>query len=117
MGLVKRTIGPTRQPGSRHGLTKRQAEVRLRALMQEFRPSPAGEHLTVADAGQRYIRHVEVVLERKPTTVSDYRYMLARHLAPHFGQAGIDKITTEDIATYMAAKAAEGLATKRSPTT
>ena len=80
--------------------------------MQEFRPAPAGEHLTVAEVGQRYIRHVEVVLERKPTTVSDYGYMLARHLAPHFGQAGVDKITTEHIAAYMAAKATEGLSTK-----
>jgi integrase len=52
------------------------------------------------------------VLERKPTTVADYGSILRRHLAPHFGEAGIDKITTEHLAAYMVAKAAEGLSTK-----
>ena len=85
--------------------------------MQEVRSAPPGERLTLEEVGERYIRHVEVVLERKPTTVSDYRSMLRRHLAPHFGQAGIDKITTEDIAAYMAAKAPRGCRRRRSPTT
>jgi integrase len=110
--LIKRAIGPKREPGSRHGLTKRQAEAELRRRIQEVRSAPPGEHLTLEEAGERYIRHVEVVLERKPTTVSDYRSMLRCHLAPHFGQKGIDKITTEDISAYMAAKASEGLQTK-----
>jgi len=109
---VQRKLGPKRQPGSRHGLTRKQAEAEMRRKMQEVRSAPPGEHLSVEDVGERYIRHVEVVLERKPTTVSDYRSILRRHLGPYFGQRGIDKITTEDIAAYMAAKAAEGLKTK-----
>jgi integrase len=109
---VQRKLGPKREPGSRHGLTRKQAEARLRHLMQEVRTAPPGEHLTVAEAGERYIRHVEVVLERKPTTVADYGSILRRHLGPHFGHAGIDKITAEHVAAYMAAKAAEGLQTK-----
>jgi integrase len=86
--LIKRAIGPKREPGSRHGLTKRQAEAELRRRMQEVRSAPPGEHLTLEEVGERYIRHVEVVLERKPTTVSDYRSMLRCHLAPHFGLRG-----------------------------
>jgi integrase len=110
---VQRKLGAVRQPGTRQGLTKRQAEARLRELIQDVKPAPAGsEQLTVAEAGERYIRHVEHVLERKPTTVADYGSILRRHLAPHFGQAGIDKITTEQIGIYMAAKAREGLKTK-----
>jgi hypothetical protein len=105
-------IGPKREPGSRHGLTRKQAEAQLRRLIQEVRSAPPGEHLTLEEAGERYIRHVEVVLERKPTTVSDYRSILRRHLAAHFGQAGVDKITTEHVAAYLAAKADEGLSTK-----
>ena len=110
---VQRKIGPVRQPGTREGLTKRQAEARLRELIQEVKPAPAGaEQLTVAEAGERYVRHVEHVMERKPTTVADYGSILRRHLAPYFGSAGIDKITTEHVAAYMAAKAGEGLKTK-----
>jgi integrase len=109
---VQRKLGFKREPGSRHGLTRKQAEARLRALMQEVSAAPPGERLTLEEAGERYIRHVEVVLERKPTTVADYGSILHRHLAPHFGQAGIDRITTEHVAAYMAAKAAEGLQTK-----
>jgi hypothetical protein len=40
---VQRKIGPVRQPGTRQGLTKRQAGARLRALMQEVKPAPASE--------------------------------------------------------------------------
>jgi integrase len=110
---IQRTLGPVRKPGSRRGLTRKQAEARLRVLMQEVKPiAAASEQLTVAQAGERYIRHVEHVLERKPTTVADYGSILHRHLAPRFGQAGIDRITTEHLAAYMAAKAGEGLKTK-----
>ena len=39
---VQRAIGPVRKPGTRRGLTKRQAEAQLRALMQEVPSGPAG---------------------------------------------------------------------------
>lgn len=69
---VMRKLGPARRPGSRDGLTRKQAEAQLRRLMQEVRVAPtAFERLTVAETGERYLRHVEHVLERKPTTVAD----------------------------------------------
>jgi hypothetical protein len=37
---IKRVIGPKRQPGSRDGLTRKQAEAELRRLMQSTRPAP-----------------------------------------------------------------------------
>jgi len=51
--LVKRSLGPVRQPGSRDGLTKSQAEVRLRELMIETNsaPAPVAERLTVGQVG------------------------------------------------------------------
>ncbi len=110
---VMRKLGPARRPGSRDGLTRKQAEAVLRRLMQEVRVAPtAHERLTVEEVGERYLRHVEHVLERKPTTVADYGSILHRHLAPHFGAQVIERITAEHVAAYMAAKAREGLTTK-----
>ena len=81
--------------------------------MQEVRVAPAAyERLTVGEVGERYLRHVEHVLERKPTTVADYGSILRRHLRPYFGSQAIERITAEHLAAYMAAKASEGLQTK-----
>lgn len=110
---VMRKLGAVRQPGSREGLTRKQAEAVLRRRMHEVRAAPAAyERLTVEEAGRRYLRHVEHVLERKPTTVADYGSILRRHLAPYFGSQAIERITADELAAYMAAKGAEGLSAK-----
>ena len=64
-----------------------------------------------------YLEHLEHVLERKPTTVSDYRSMLTRHLEPFFGVTALERITAEDVAAYMAAKSARACGRRRSATT
>ena len=110
---VMRKLGAARNPGSREGLMRKQAEAVLRRLMQEVRVAPtAYERLTVEEVGARYLRHLEHVLERKRTTVADYGSILHRHLVPHFGSQAIERITAEHVAAYMAAKAGEGLTTK-----
>lgn len=55
--LVKRKLGLMRQPGSRDGLTRTQAEARLRALMTEVGAAPpvAEKRLTVPEAGERLL--------------------------------------------------------------
>lgn len=108
---VKRKLGVKRAPGSREGLTKPQAEARLRRLIEEVRHAPVDERLTVREAGDRYLHHVEVVMRRKAGTLDDYRAMV-RHLERHFGQKGIDRISADDVAAYMRAKQGEGLAPK-----
>ncbi|MGH2930792.1 MAG: hypothetical protein ACRDL8_21490, partial [Solirubrobacteraceae bacterium] len=47
--LIKRSLGPVRQPSTRDGLTKTQAEARLRTLISETNaaPPPIAERLTV----------------------------------------------------------------------
>jgi integrase len=107
---VKRAIGPKREPGSRHGLTKRQAEARLRMLMQEVLPAPPGEHLTLAEAGARYLTHLETVLGRKRATLHDYRLILDRQLVPFFGERAIDRIDAEDARAFLAAQGRAGFA-------
>ncbi len=36
-------------------------------------------------------------MERKPTTIQDYRIMLRRHLAPFFADRPLDKIDADSI--------------------
>jgi hypothetical protein len=53
---MNRKLGPVRQPGTRQGLTKRQAEARLRELIREVKPAPAGaEQLTALHCSARQI--------------------------------------------------------------
>ncbi len=108
---VKRKLGTVRQPGTRQGLTRTQAEQALRKAIQETQHAPPDERLTFTDVADRYIRHVEG-LERKRSTVQDYRIIAHCHLGPYFGSKAIDRITADDIAGYMAVKARGGLATK-----
>ncbi len=51
-------------------------------------------------------------MERKPTTLSDYRSMLRRHVEPFFGNRAIERIAPDDLRSYLAAKKRDGLSTK-----
>src|SRR5205085_10421808 len=58
--FVKRALGPKRAPGAADGLTKRQAEDRLRRLIDELRAVPAvPERITLVEAGRRRVEHLE----------------------------------------------------------
>ncbi|MDQ4040699.1 MAG: tyrosine-type recombinase/integrase, partial [Actinomycetota bacterium] len=109
---VKRKVGPIRQPGSREGLTRKQAEAKLRRLMEQTQFVAPAAHLTFQDVGNRYVDHLEHVMERKRSTVQDYRIILNRHLAPYFGGKAIERITPDDLTAYFGVKAAAGLSTK-----
>ena len=68
--------------------------------------------LDVATAGERYLGHLGQVMERKATTIQDYRIMLRRHLAPFFGDRPLDKIDADSIGAYRQAKVRAGLSPK-----
>jgi transposase len=89
----RRKLGPKRAPGSRDGLTRSQAERKLRQLIE--RESAAGavaeRRLSVAELGQRYVDHREQVMERKRTTLQDYRIMLRRHLSAFFADKSVER--------------------------
>src|SRR5215213_6042100 len=90
---VMRKLGEIRQPGSRDGLTKAQAERELRRRMeQEAVLVAAHDRRTIEEVGRAYLHHLEHVLERKPSTVQDYRIMLDRHLVPFFGARPVERI-------------------------
>ncbi len=108
---IKRKIGPKRVTGTREGLTATQAERELQRRIDSGRTA-VRSGLTLGEVGDRYVAHLETVLERKPTTISDYRSMLKAHLKPYFGDRPIEKIDAERVAAFLAAKKRKGLATK-----
>jgi integrase len=108
---IKRKIGPKRQPGSRDGLTRAQAERELQRRIESERPV-VRSRLTIERAGDLYLRHLEHVVERKPTTVADYRSMLRSHIEPFFGLKPLERVDEEQLSAYVVAKKREGLATK-----
>ena len=108
--LVKRRLGARREPGTWRGLTKAQAERELRRAMDEVRCVSTAERVSLDEASRRYLRHLEAVRVRKRSTVQDYEIMLRRHLVPFFGDGELDRLTSDDVATYVEVKRREGLA-------
>ena len=80
-------------------------------MAETVAPSP-DRRLTFEIAGAQYLTHLEEVMQRKRTTVQDYRIMLRRHLAPFFGKRALGAIEPVDIGDYIAAKRRAGLAMK-----
>ena len=99
---VKRSLGPMRQPGSREGMTKTQAEAKLRDLISETStaPPPAAEGMTVEQVGLRLITQLKAK-NRKPSTVENYESYLRVHLAPHFGETPVSEITVDDVEDFI----------------
>ena len=106
---VKRKLGPAKSPDAPHGLTRKRAEAKLRELMSSIGPPPAHPTVDLAAAGAAYLEHLEHVMQRKRTTIQDYRIMLRRHLCPSFGSAPIGTITPDQVTRLLAAKRREGL--------
>ena len=109
---VKRRLGPKRRAGTSDGLTRTQAEAELRRRIATEVVVAGAQRRTVAEAGGAYIDHLERVMQRKRTTIQDYRGYLRRHLAPFFGGRPLDKIDRDRIEMFMLAKLTDGLSPK-----
>lgn len=110
---VKRRIGPKRAPGSREGLTRRQAEAELRNLIGSVQVKPrAGEALTIAEAATRYIAQAKR-RGRKPSTLANIESEVRVHLAPTFDDRSIDSIEPADVLDLISVLEGKG----RSPKT
>jgi integrase len=108
---VNRRLGPVRKPGTREGLTRPQAERELRRRMEQEHAVASTARLTVAEAGDRLIDHLEA-LGRKKSTIEGYRSALAVHLVPFFRDKPLDRISREEIEAFMAHCARGGSAPK-----
>lgn len=99
---VKRKVGPARTEGARDGLTKAQAEKKLRRMIDEIEVAPPlGERSTLSDLVPRYIRHLEE-LGRKRSTVAAVRGHFEHWFVPYLGGRALDAIRPEDIQDLMA---------------
>jgi integrase len=109
---VWRKLGEKRAPGSRDGLTRTQAEARLRRLIEELERTPVVvERLTVEDVGRRYVKHL-TTLGRRRSTLLDYESYLRVHLVPFFGDLPLEKIGRADVEDFVAEKLVDGKAPK-----
>ena len=98
--------------GRRDGLTRRQAEGELRRLIGATQVAPpVGERLTVADVSERYREHIRRKGRKRATLVA----VRARRGStwPRSSATGRStSITPEDVADFIAALEAKGLAPK-----
>ncbi len=109
---VQRKIGPKRSQGGTSGLTRVQAERELRKRIDHDLVLATAERKTLADAGALYIDHLEHVMDRKRSTIQDYRGYLRGHLEGFFGDTPIDRIDPARVASYLKRKRADGLSSK-----
>jgi integrase len=108
----RRQDGAIRQSGTREGLTRAQAERELRRRTeQEQAITPTAARLTVREAGERLIDHLEA-LGRKKSTIEGYRSAVNVHLAPFFGEKPLERITREDVERFIAQRVRKGSSLK-----
>jgi len=109
---VKRTIGRVRTPGEADGLTKLQAEKRLRELMeadQVVRSIDGRKGLR--DAAAAFLGHLNAT-GAKRSTQRAYRAALDGWWTPTFDDRSLDRITPADIEDVMSRMRGEGLSDK-----
>jgi integrase len=106
---VKKTIGPAWTERGRPAagfFTKRTAEVWLQDVLAHARagtlPGMVRTGVTFADACDEYLRYVEFDLDRKPSTVIDYRSIIRAHLLPAFAPLRLEDVTTDGIEAWKA---------------
>jgi integrase len=109
---VNRKVGVKRTPGRADGLTRVQAERELRRMVDATVVVSKGQRRTIGEAGDAYVAHLENVMERKRTTIADYRGYLRRHLSPFFGDRPMDRVAVAEVERYLHAKRGAGLSAK-----
>lgn len=98
-GRTNRKLGPVRRPGFASGLTRAQAEKRLRALMDEV-AIPTQPTVTVGSAGVVLLAQLEArgsSRSHRETVESHLRV----HLEPFFKDRSLDRITDDDVTRLL----------------
>ena len=92
-------LGPVRRPGTRDGLTRTQAEKRLRELMAAVQVTRDPER-TVGTAGQALLAHLEAKGSSRShlETVESH---LRVHLVPFFKDKPLDRISDADVTRLL----------------
>lgn len=98
-GHANRRLGPVRRPGTRDGMTRTQAEKRLRELMAVVQVTTDPER-TVGTAGQALLSHLEAKGSSRShlETVESH---LRVHLVPFFKEKPLDRISDVDVTRLL----------------
>jgi integrase len=109
-GRANRKLGPVRRPGTAVGLTRAQAEKRLRAAMDEVEVR-ADPDITVATTGIALLAQLDVRGSSKShrETVESH---LRVHLVPYFKDRSLDQITEDDVTRMLVRLRRQGRAPK-----
>jgi integrase len=109
-GRTNRKLGPMRTAGSKDGLTRKEAEQRLRELMDQVQHVSSPSR-TVADAGSALLEHLEVQgrsRSHRETAESHLRV----HISPAIGRVPVDRLDDERITRLAADMRRAGKAPK-----
>jgi integrase len=109
---VQRKIGLKREAGGTYGFTRVQAERELRKRIENDLILATSERKTVPEAASLYVDHLEDVMERKRSTIEDYRGYVRAHFKAFFGDTPIDRVDPARVASYLKKKRAGGLSAK-----
>src|SRR3954453_24213060 len=106
---VKKTLGPawTQRGRPRPGYyTKRTAEAWLHDVLDKAvlgtLPGMTRTGVTFADACEEWLRYMEHDLDRKPSTLIQYRSSVRAHFLPAFGDLRLEDVTAEHIEGWKA---------------
>jgi integrase len=108
---LNRRIGLKRQRGSDRGLTRTEAETELRRMIAIERPPPPEAIVPFSAAAAHMLRHLQA-LERKRTTLENYRSILKAQLIPSLGDVMVHRITVEQVEALAARMLREGKAAR-----
>jgi integrase len=109
---IKRRIGLVRTPHQPDGLTKSQAEQRLRDLMHDLEIAAPVEHArTLGAAAESWLTHLEAT-GAKASTVRAYSSAMNKWFLPTLKTKSLDRITTSDIEHAMRQMRKAGLSDK-----
>ena len=109
---VKRRIGPVRSSHRPDGLTKSQAEARLRDLMQTTTATvPSDRTRTFGGTAEAWLTHLEAT-GVKASSVRAYRVALSKWFLPRLKARSLDRVTISDIEHAMKQMRTGGLSDK-----
>lgn len=100
-GRHARRLGPVKA-GRSGGLTKREAESMLRALLlaAHGRERRSPERVTVAELAPALMARLEE-RGRKPSHVRSTGYHLSVHIVPHLGDLEVRKVEPQDVQLFV----------------
>lgn len=107
---VKRKLGPKRTRGEADGLTRTQAEARLRDLIAATDVDDIGHAAastarrpgvyTIKELGDLYVAYARDHKGLKAGTVTEYESIVRVHLAPYFGETTIQRIDGRQVEAF-----------------